>query len=375
MSTPDTSFLNFITDEHFREFLIADYAELKTCLKNGAWKSVHVLAGSIIEAVLVDYLLADKPAGWSDEKILEMQLGKLIDACKAKVLTDTTVHLCEVVREYRNLIHPGKLKREAQTVSEDGAKVADSLVRIVVKDVAKKKNETYGPTAEQILEKIESDPRTVKIVLPALVKKTNETELNRLLDKMLPVRNLMLRVNGPDKSNREDYLEILEAIRYAFRTVFGSAQDERKKGLVKKYADILQNKSEPEREAYECGFFSCYDLEFATPEDQQLIKNHVFSLFDRPMRPDVLKMCEGIWKYVTEAEINAGVADCVRESSCAFGAGATPIEWGGMFMWGLDDPSRKAFVKRIEYRRVRCNDLGWGAQAEKLTELLGALPF
>jgi hypothetical protein len=43
---------DFISDERFRASLQSDYSELGKAGQAEAWKAVHVLAGSIIEAVL-----------------------------------------------------------------------------------------------------------------------------------------------------------------------------------------------------------------------------------------------------------------------------------------------------------------------------------
>ena len=46
----------FIVDPGLRRGLESDFKELSACLKAEAWKAVHVLAGSIVEAVLIDAL-------------------------------------------------------------------------------------------------------------------------------------------------------------------------------------------------------------------------------------------------------------------------------------------------------------------------------
>src|SRR5437899_1164203 len=97
----------FITGEDFRKSLESDYGELQACKTGRAWKSVHVLAGSIIEAVLVDSLVS---SGHSGKDPHRMTLDEAVDACKqAGFLSDTSVKLSTVVREYRNLIHPGRM--------------------------------------------------------------------------------------------------------------------------------------------------------------------------------------------------------------------------------------------------------------------------
>src|ERR1043166_4837844 len=54
---------DFVSDERFRESLESDYLEIQRCLDAEAWKAVHVLAGSIVEAVLIDYLLSVNHSG------------------------------------------------------------------------------------------------------------------------------------------------------------------------------------------------------------------------------------------------------------------------------------------------------------------------
>src|SRR5438093_874801 len=47
---------DFIAGDDFRQSLEGDYRDLTGCVEAKAWKAVHVLAGSIIEAVLLDHL-------------------------------------------------------------------------------------------------------------------------------------------------------------------------------------------------------------------------------------------------------------------------------------------------------------------------------
>lgn len=46
---------DFITDEDFRISLEKDFKELNLCIQTGAYKAAVVIAGSIVEAVLIDY--------------------------------------------------------------------------------------------------------------------------------------------------------------------------------------------------------------------------------------------------------------------------------------------------------------------------------
>lgn len=139
---------NFITVPELRQSLESDYRELRACLKAEAWKAVHVLSGSIVEAILIDALSeTTDPAA-----LYRMDLGQLISSAKDRgFLPDEAVDLSTVIRKYRNLIHPGRVKRLEKTVDRSGAVVAAEVVEIITREVAKKKQETYGFTAEQLL--------------------------------------------------------------------------------------------------------------------------------------------------------------------------------------------------------------------------------
>ena len=177
---------DFINGEGFRRTLEADYKELEAAMKVEAWKAVHVLAGSIIEAVLADYLIASGyQKRYPKEDPLRMELKDLISTCsKEKVLTEATEQLSQVIRGYRNLIHPGRIERENERVSEHGAVIARALVNLIVEDVSTRKSASYGYTAEQIVAKIERDTST-SAILEHLLVDTNEVTAQGLVTRSM----------------------------------------------------------------------------------------------------------------------------------------------------------------------------------------------
>jgi hypothetical protein len=58
--------------------------------------------------------------------------------------------LSTVIRSYRNLIHPGRALRLKETYTAEDAKVAGTLVDIILREVAAKQEQVRGLTAEQI---------------------------------------------------------------------------------------------------------------------------------------------------------------------------------------------------------------------------------
>src|SRR5258708_21020108 len=174
---------DFISGEDFRISLENDYKELNDAMQVGAWKAFHVLAGSIIEAVLVDYLFA---IGYHKEDPLRVSLERAITICKQEgILSEKTEHIAHAIQSYRNLIHPGRSIRLGETADESGAKVAHGLVDMVVSEVAANKQRKFGYTAEQIVKKIINDSSTVAI-LGHLLTQVTERERERLLIANIP---------------------------------------------------------------------------------------------------------------------------------------------------------------------------------------------
>jgi len=88
---------NFIIIPELRQCLESDYKELQACLKAEAWKAVHVLAGSIVEAVLIDALSG---TGVDQSKLDSMELASLIGLAKDEgILADEAADLSTVIRK------------------------------------------------------------------------------------------------------------------------------------------------------------------------------------------------------------------------------------------------------------------------------------
>ena len=99
---------DFIADDTFRHNLEADDDELARCIKAKSWKAVVVLAGSVVEVILVDALVARGFRTKSGGDALSMSLADVIETYqREEIISDKAAHLSSVIRSYRNLIHPG----------------------------------------------------------------------------------------------------------------------------------------------------------------------------------------------------------------------------------------------------------------------------
>ena len=302
---------DFVSGNDFRMSLEADYAELQASIKVQAWKAAHVLAGSIVEAILIDYLVAIKYSGKSEDAVMTMSLEGAIAACKQeKYLSSRAADLSAVVRGYRNLIHPGRVVRLGETVDEQGAKVAQALVEMIISEVTSRKRETFGYTAEQILTKLQQDT-TVRPVLALLLRETQPRELERLLIGLLPQRYYELSSRPLETDWR-----ILDNMRVGFAEGFAQADDALKRRIAKQFVKIVKESTGDFVREYEGAFFSGFHLQYLVPEDQQIAKQHVLSQLQEdetlPLKT-FCRMIQGIGPFLRSSDCAILVISIIRE--------------------------------------------------------------
>lgn len=137
---------SFLCDNDLRRIAARDYAELQIIRGRSAWKSQLVLTGGLIEALLLDALRVrreDAKASGAAEKsrqLEEWSLGSLIDvAVELGIIGQDAQKLGHSVRDYRNLVHPGREIRSSLTIDEPEAEIAVKVLQIVVRDLTKSK--------------------------------------------------------------------------------------------------------------------------------------------------------------------------------------------------------------------------------------------
>lgn len=123
-----TAELAFIKDKDFRDSLRVDVSTAHTALANGEWKPATVVAGSVVEALLLWALLREQPSDISASRtkllasmtltrdpgadLLKWTLHPLIEVARDRaVINPDTAAQCSLGRDFRNLIHPGRAAR------------------------------------------------------------------------------------------------------------------------------------------------------------------------------------------------------------------------------------------------------------------------
>jgi len=207
----------FISDEKLKKNLVLDYKEVLTCIKRKAYKGAVVLAGGIVEAILINRALGlssgDKRrvekvyldlVGESTE-IEKMDLFYLIKALvNLKIITSPQAGRADVLRDYRNLIHPFK-KRDRPTKSDaiSVKKLLDDLIIEFGKDVEPKSdniNKAYLFLTHSAYKEKREKPEYKKI-LELFCKKQGMLTFEELLDlplfrsKKNPAKSLIANLN------------------------------------------------------------------------------------------------------------------------------------------------------------------------------------
>jgi len=116
-----------------RELFELDLHEIEKCYKAGAYKASLVLCGSLLEALVLDWLSeVDQHDYFKDTDVtnLESLINKLRSAER---LSQHEAHLAHVIRKKRNLIHPKNYIANTPLEQKVCEEVMNSLKPLVVK--------------------------------------------------------------------------------------------------------------------------------------------------------------------------------------------------------------------------------------------------
>ena len=168
------------------------------------------MSGSIIEAILTDYFINFPPDNYTKKKILELDLYKLIELAKdIKLISQSTKDLSTVIKNYRNLIHPGREVRKNETFDFNTAVVAKSLLNIIVKEIRENYLNNIGYSASDLIAKLQNDALSQTIFEKLLIKihKSEKSNLYTILvENELENSEFAHKIENPKK-----YINILKS--------------------------------------------------------------------------------------------------------------------------------------------------------------------
>ena len=133
---------SFVNDPELCKILERDYSEIQRAYISKCWKSVIILSGGAIEAILTDLLLQDAVSARSASKapiesdITKWGLADLISvSVELGIVSPSVEKLSHSVRDYRNLVHPGKEIREKLRFDEEEARIALEVFHILHREL------------------------------------------------------------------------------------------------------------------------------------------------------------------------------------------------------------------------------------------------
>lgn len=135
---------SFVQDDKIRAILSRDFQEVQRAIISNSWKSAIILAGSSIEAILLDLLKNNKEVALnadsapSSNDLDKWDLNQLINVAVEIELVDSHVaNLGHSVRGYRNLIHPGVEVRTELKIEPEEANMAFEILKIIIRELSK----------------------------------------------------------------------------------------------------------------------------------------------------------------------------------------------------------------------------------------------
>lgn len=270
---------DYITSKELRESIEADHAEMRNCVEAKAWKSVQVLAGSIVETLLIDYLSATQNPARINKDPLKLDLSEAITICRdEKVLSARTADLCSVVKSYRNLIHPGRMVRlEEQSPNMGSATIALALIDMITDDLAKILRASVGLTAEQILSKIQRDANSLTI-LKHLLAEVSEFQRERLLIELIPSAYQEAAAAAAASafddfdSTFSDQVELLKS---AYQIILETVSPDIRKRVALEFVRVLREEDGKQVLDYGNAFFRPSDTGFLNTQNIAMVREHL----------------------------------------------------------------------------------------------------
>jgi hypothetical protein len=132
----------FVSNSDLKTIIERDYEEIQRAFISDCWKSVIILCGGSIEAILTDLLLINEAAAISaksapkNNDITRWDLSELINvAVELKLVSAGIQKLSHPLREYRNLVHPGNEIRNKLKFGAEEAKIAVEVLHILHRDL------------------------------------------------------------------------------------------------------------------------------------------------------------------------------------------------------------------------------------------------
>jgi hypothetical protein len=135
----------FTLDPQIRAILERDHEEIQKAFIAGCWKSVIILSGGALEAILLDVVLQNESSAKSSKKApakepdpRKWDLGQMIEvAVDVKLVGPYMLTVSDATRSYRNLVHPGYEVRSGLRFAKEEARIALTVLETIHRDLSR----------------------------------------------------------------------------------------------------------------------------------------------------------------------------------------------------------------------------------------------
>lgn len=357
-----------IRDRGIRKLLISNFRELQLASRNHMNTATLILAGGIVEGVLIDYLQAiGYTATGKRSEPNEMSLEDVIAVGAEKgALTPETQNLCKVLQGYRNLVHPGRVVREDQWPTASRAELSAVAVERVLADVQERVR-TLPQWAADVLADSADVPFVAEAALARQAGQLPAAEAERLLLEIVPDR--LELVDSP--KDDEGYWAPVLGYRACLGAVLGKVSSEARRAAAVALMERLEfaDPTDDPEKWIETFFFPELLDSLDESERGSLSAQLVWSLdplFRRKVQLDV----SGIGRDLSPVAIPAFVKACARaylskDDAMREFARKTLLAEAAL----MEAQSRKLVASSLEGLVSDCEAANQSASAASLAEL------
>lgn len=325
--------LPFIRDLTLRESLERDLTDIRVNWENKRWKPVIVASGSVMEALLLDALLLKGVHSTTTQKpkaVEDCMLGDLIDEAERQMLIHSdNKHVATAIKNYRNLIHPGRELRLKVAPTEATAHVAIGLLNSIVDEVKNSLNDHRRLNAQELMAKARSTPDGVA-VLEALLVPMWEVDRLAIAKDLVPTALLDGEketasraggiVVGPMLTGAEQHLLKIKADRQiAYVRIYGrsfeSLQDINKQICLAALADRVRRSGERHVRILMVNLFHAEHLRFSHDDDRRILASAAAHELESCLQLDYWSSCSTILPHLNTTDIMRIAPGACR---CAF---------------------------------------------------------
>jgi hypothetical protein len=302
-----------IRDQELRRLVKSDWAEFEKACDRYLLKACLVLAGSITEALLMNHLEVigyRTPKGRSPRT---MSLGLMLEACVAKGdLSPDVEALCGVLKDYRDLVHPGRVLRERLKPERGQLNVAKQAVQRVVDDLlhaAYRRPEWAADVAFQDALRWTMGGIPSERTVQSHVSRLSEEQLARLIAEVVPQR--IFEVSGPDATTQDLPEETFEACRLCLSKAWPNASTESRERAALAVAGAVEWAAAFDEQPY-CDALIGDLLDYLRAPARDEIVEEILGAMPSQLKRDVIPAIKGIGRYLRPEQVDAFVSPLAR---------------------------------------------------------------